>query len=436
MPDAIPPIQRSRYLRKLPEQWSNEDTSSSIRWIGSPLSSDSIDSFLCEVRGKNGEALGWVLVDSTVQGRSHGGVRLGQDISVPMMKLLARRMTLKFGFVGLANGGGKAGLIADPEGSAEERLQRLKRFGHAIAPILHRGHYTPHPDLGTSSADIAKAFGARRLLLDSREPTRELSGFMTSLSVIIAADRAARFLGKSLNGMKAAIEGFGKVGSAVAQGLEERGVKVVAVSTSQGTIYNGKGLDLTKMNEIHSRLGSDLVHHYTDAEPLRREQISALPVDLFCPCAKESLNANNAKAVPASIISPGANCPVDDEAEKILVSNGKLYVPDFIANCGGVLGGTMSFAGLPSGEIREMMEHHLGARITALFEAADKQGKSLTALAAQESMERFDRTKRNAERQTVTNFAFGFGLKLYRKGLLPQFVTRSLAKRYFLSKLR
>lgn len=429
-------IRRSRYLRNLPERWSNEDTISSIRWIDSSNPSNSLDSFLCEVRERNGDALGWVLVDSTVQGRSHGGVRLGLDVSIPLMKLLARRMTLKFGFVGLANGGGKAGLIADPEGNPQERMGRLERFAHAIAPIVQGGYYTPHPDLGTSSADIAQAFGPHLARSDSREPTRELSGFMTSLSVIIAADCAARFLGKSLTGMSAAIEGFGKVGSAVAHGLEQLGVKVVAVSTSHGTIYNAKGLDVNRLNEIHLQVGSDLVSHYPDAEPLRREQISALPVDLFCPCARESLDSSNAKEVTASIISPGANCPVTEEAEKILQNNDKLYVPDFIANCGGVLGGTMSFAGLTCDEIREMMEQHLAARISELMQTAGNRELSLTELAVQQSMERFDETKRNTERQSITNLGFGFGLKLYRKGVLPKFITRPLAKHYFLSKVR
>lgn len=96
----------------------------------------------------------------------------------------------------------------------------------------------------------------------------------------------------------------------------------------------------------------------------------------------------------------------------------------------------MSFAGLTCDEIGEMMEQHLVARISELIQTAATLELSLTEVAVQHSMERFDETKRNSERQSITNLGLGFGLKLYRKGFLPKFITRPLAKHYFLSKVR
>ena len=405
-----------------------------MRW-DLPEASDPSSSLLCEVRELSGETLGWLVVDATVDGRAHGGVRVAPNVDVPMLASLARRMTLKFGFVNLPNGGAKAGVLGDPEGPADERLRRLQRFGRALAPIVESGYYTPHPDLGTTMADIRASFRSPGLQPAPRVPNRELSGYLTSLSVIIAADRAARFLGGKLHGRTVAVQGFGKVGSAVATGLDRRGASVVAVSTSAGTLYDGSGLDVSYLRRLSSAFGRDLVHQHDGGEHLARDDITSLPVDVFSPCALESIDENNAAAVSASIVSPGANCAVSREAEALLAKKGKVCVPDFVSSCGGSLGGSMAFAGLRNDEIAGIMGEHLGQRITALYGQAEARGQLLSTVALEQALESFRNMRLEAERFSAVNAGLRWARGLYRSGVLPGAVSRPVAKRYFISRL-
>jgi glutamate dehydrogenase (NAD(P)+) len=77
----------------------------------------------------NGNVLGYVAIDSTVGGRSCGGLRMLPDIDEAEIQALARSMTLKNGFLGLPQGGAKAGVIGNPEAPQQERLKRLVEFG-------------------------------------------------------------------------------------------------------------------------------------------------------------------------------------------------------------------------------------------------------------------------------------------------------------------
>src|SRR4030043_2409373 len=80
--------------------------------------------------------LGYVAIDSTVGGRSCGGLRMLPDIDKVEIRALARSMTLKYGFLGLPPGGAKAGVFGNPDALRPERLERLIEFGHDIESLL------------------------------------------------------------------------------------------------------------------------------------------------------------------------------------------------------------------------------------------------------------------------------------------------------------
>ncbi|MFQ5912203.1 MAG: Glu/Leu/Phe/Val dehydrogenase [Nitrospinota bacterium] len=394
-------------------------------------------SFTCEVTDETGAPLGWLVVDTTVNGRSHGGLRLAPDVSLAELRALARRMTLKFGFLGLPGGGAKAGVLGDPEGAPERRLEHLRRFVAALSPLIRSGCYRPTPDLGTSDDEIRHLLASAGVRPGRREPTRGQSGFYTGLTVVAGAQVAARHLGRDLPGLCAAVQGFGKVGAAVAQRLAEKGVRVVGVSTSRGALYHPKGLQVKELGALLRKAGSGLIHLYKGGERISQDDLLALPVDLLSPCATSgSIHAGNAPRVQAHIISPGANCPVTPEAERILFHKGKLCLPDFITNCGGVLGGTMAFAGLKLGTIQRFIEEKLPARIAAWIEGTRQRGEPLTVAAEQEALERFIQTKQLAEQSGFKNQIFRTGLALYRRRVVPGFMVRPLATQYFTTRLR
>ena len=308
---------------------------------------------ILEVPGDSSSPLGWVVMDSTVNGRSHGGLRISQHVTREELVVLARRMTLKFGFLGIANGGAKAGIVGNPEAPPEVRREMLAKFASAIQQLVRERRYAPHPDMGTSEAELIEAFGKKVM---RGAPGRDESGFFTSIGVTAAAKIAIHRMNKGMNEITAAIEGFGKVGSHVAQLLEEAGVKIIAISTSAGALYKDEGLRVNDLISAAKASGSDFVKHYKDAKQIPRSELLHLPVDLLCPCANSfSIHSDNAASIQALIICPGANAPVSPEAELSLVARGIQVLPDFLTNAGGVLGGTMAFAGIPKSEVREIM---------------------------------------------------------------------------------
>jgi len=375
---------------------------------------------------------GYLAIDSTVNGRCHGGVRMGQDITPDLIARVARALTLKYGFVGLPVGGAKAGIVADSEMPLESKRALLRGFGQAIEPFLKTRSYIPAADLGTSEDDIRFMLSSIGLKPQPRDLTHQLSGFYTGITVFAAAISAARHIGLDLSHASVAIEGFGSVGASVAQAFWEKGIRVVAISTSQGAIYNRKGLDVGELIELRDRVGSHVVNLFSKGEKIDKVQLAELDVDIFSPCAQSySITSDNANRVAARIVSPGANVPTTLEAEQVLFQRSILCIPDFVANCGSVLGSSMKRTGLREDYIRRFLEERIGQQALEIIEAADKQNIAPGIYARSIAEERFLRARASAERKTIKGKAFSFALDMYRKGIVPYQLVTPIAPRYF-----
>ncbi len=133
----------------------------------------------------------------------------------------------------------------------------------------------------------------------------------------------------------------------------------------------------------------------------------------------------------ARVISPGANNPVTPEAERGLLGRGVLSLPDFVTNCGGVLGGTMEFAALGREEISAFILERVEKAVATLLEGAARRGLSPREIAVEASRRRFALTKERAETPAPRERGFRAGLLLYRWGLVPPALVRPPARRYF-----
>ena len=137
--------------------------------------------------------------------------------------------------------------------------------------------------------------------------------------------------------MRVAIQGFGNVGSFLAQFLHEEGAKVVAVSDSSGGVYNPKGLDVPAVARATSRRRTRCTASAA-ATPITNEDLILLDCDILAPCALEQvITADNAAKVKAKIVLEGANGPTTPAADDILEDMGVLILPDVLANAGGVV---------------------------------------------------------------------------------------------------
>jgi len=320
-----------------------------------------------------------------------------EDVSEAEVAELARTMTLKYGFAGVKMGGAKAGVVAAPGISPEEKQDRLFSFGAILKPLLQARCYVPAADLGTSSEEIRGMLES--LGLGPRgEGTRRTGGFYTALTVLAAAQRAAEHLGRTLAGTTVAVEGFGDVGSSVAAEFTSRGANVVAVSTARGAIYNEKGLDVRRLLDLRSREGDRGVNGYRDAERIEKTRLLEVPVDILAPCGGyRSITEENAARVMARIVCPGSNTPSTAGAEEILHRKGIVSIPDFVANCGGVLAFLVDAR--PERFAREFLLERVGDKVTRLLREAGSKGLSVRVCASKTAEENFMRMKQRAEQE-------------------------------------
>ena len=378
----------------------------------------------------------WLAVDSILEHHFCGGLRMLPDVSASELMLLARAMTLKLGFLGLPHGGAKAGIQCDENTSKEDKLRLLAGFGQKVQDLLSNRIYLPGSDMGTSNQDIRDMFRILGIRVPKRALRGQASGWYTSLTVIAGAKAASTYQGFNLAGAAVAIEGFGAVGSSVAQGLEKFGCKVVAISTSQGALYSPDGLDVARLIEGLRRHGGKVLDFYNGADRIDKESLLELEVDVLMPCARHhSIHMDNVTKIKAGLISSGSNAPITEEAEKTLSQRGVLCVPDFISNAGGVLGGTMEFAGLSRSAIEQFVDRDYSRQVSVLLEKARQEGVYIRDLAEQVALERFARMKDASRNHSARHRAFAFALEMYRDGMLPGILVGALSQEYFRTRI-
>jgi glutamate dehydrogenase (NAD(P)+) len=382
---------------------------------------------LHEVR-HGGRLLGFIAIDSDVDGTARGGLRIVPDPSQQEMIAASRAMTLKFGLLGLPQGGAKGAVIGDGDGNGSERRRLLGEFAEAAEPLLRYRKFIPDADLGTSAADIRWMMESSGAKVRWREWRGNGSGDHTARSCIVCAECVLERRGISLDGSRVAVEGFGKVGSALARLLVERGATVVAVSTSRGAIHDEGGLDVERLANRALEVGSRFVEDEPGA--IDRAALLELDVDLLCPCARfRSIHAGNVDRVAARAICAGANNPVSPEAEHVLLERGVAYPPDFLSNCGGVLGGTLEFAGAPFGRVGDLVERTLRVRISGLLDRSQARGIGLREVAEEDALARHARMRRSAEHPGVAGRLRSLGLAAYRRRLIPKRPVSMIASR-------
>ncbi len=376
---------------------------------------------------------GYVVIDAGVDGHACGGLRITNDLTVDQISALAHGMTLKYGFSGMAQGGAKAGIFEDSDAPIERKRELLRRFGEIIAPLLRTRAYISGPDMGTTNEDIGHMLAAAGSDIPRPRRHRGLkSGLYTAMGVMVSVEACSEAQRLPLAGRTAAIEGFGSVGSALADLLVRRhGMRIVAVSTTRAAIYNPAGLDIELLLRLRQRLGNDCVTAYERAERISHEALKLLDVDLFSPCAGQfSITTENAAALNARLVVPGANNPVTSQADRILRERGVLSIPYFAANCGGVLGNKAEVLGISEDAIEAFLRRKNRGRIVQLIEEARARGTTMMPIAEEYALRRFKRVQEAAAVEDPRRALRSLALRTFNAGLIPEVVVRPLAPAY------
>jgi len=330
-----------------------------------------------EVLGK----IGFVVLDRTVNGSAAGGIRFSPDVTIDEITRLARAMTLKWGFLNIPMGGGKAGIHANLQQLGCDRTTLMKAFGRSIASLVEKQIFFPGVDLGTTMEDL------KIIMENAGRPLQgeQVDGsYCTALTVFETVKQLVVFLNYRLTELSFAIEGFGKVGSEVAKLLCGQGAKLMGISTQYGALYSEEGLDISKLLSLKSSFGDHLIDHYPLAEVIPIDQLLEKPVDLFVPGARpDTIHENNVSRVRAKMIVPIANIPFTLEIERKLTGRGIIIIPDFVANCGGILASGMHGHGFNLKDTQYLIETSYALVIKEIMRKAKNRHELIREIAEQ-----------------------------------------------------
>ncbi|MEX0832338.1 MAG: Glu/Leu/Phe/Val dehydrogenase [Actinomycetota bacterium] len=284
---------------------------------------------------------------NTSRGPSKGGIRYHPDVDMDEVKALAMWMTWKCAVVGIPYGGAKGGVVVDPKKLSKGELERMtRRYASEILPLIGPERDIPAPDVGTDEQVMAWIMDTYSMNIGYSVPGvvtgKPLAvggsvgrGEATARGVVFITRATLMELGRSIEGTRVAIQGYGKVGAPAVALLSELGCTVIAVSDVHGGIFNPGGISPAELAEHHAASGQ--VQGLEGTESITNAELLTIDCDILIPAAMEGqLTDENAGLVKASIVVEAANGPTTPEADAIFHERGVHVVPDILANSGGV----------------------------------------------------------------------------------------------------
>ncbi len=285
-----------------------------------------------------------------------GGIRFHPSVNLSIMKFLGFEQTFKNSLTTLPMGGAKGGADFDPKGKSDGEIMR---FCQSFMAELYRhiGQFidVPAGDIGVGAKEIGYMFGMYKKIQNNFEGVFTGKGLSYGGSLIrpeATGYGLCYFASESLKVMKndsfknkiIIISGSGNVAIHAAVKSTEYGAVVVAMSDSNGYVYNPKGLNLNAIREIKEiKKGriKDYLEFDKDAKYFENGRIWEVKCDIALPCATQNeLNLDDAKTLIKNgciAIFEGANMPSTNEAVNHIIENKLLYGPAKAANAGGVL---------------------------------------------------------------------------------------------------
>ena len=284
---------------------------------------------------------------NNAKGPYKGGIRFHPQVSEDEVMALSTWMTWKCALVDIPYGGGKGGVIVNPDDLSEGELERLSRgYARAISGIIGLDKDVPAPDVNTNGQIMAWMLDEYKSITGETNngvftgKPIELGGSQgreqaTGQGGVYILEAMVKHENYNKEDMTLAVQGLGNVGYWFSKLATNLGYKIVAVSDSRGGIYNANGFDIDEVmayKKEHSGLAG-----FPDAEVITNEELLELEVTVLVPSALENvITEENADKVRAKSILEMANGPVTPEADEILFRNDVLVVPDILANAGGV----------------------------------------------------------------------------------------------------
>ncbi|MDO5311458.1 MAG: NADP-specific glutamate dehydrogenase, partial [Clostridia bacterium] len=261
----------------------------------------------------------------------------------------------KNSLTGLPIGGGKGGSDFDPKGKSDAEVMRFcQSFMTELSKHIGADTDVPAGDIGVGGREIGYMYGQYKRLRN--EFTGVLTGKgltyggslarteATGYGLCYFTDAMLKDNGKSFEGKTVVISGSGNVAIYATEKATQLGAKVVALSDSNGYIYDKNGIDLAavkQLKEVERKRIKEYVTTHPDAEYHEGcKGIWTIKCDIALPCATQNeLDLDGAKALIANgcfAVGEGANMPSTPEAVAEFLNAGVLFGPAKAANAGGV----------------------------------------------------------------------------------------------------
>ena len=295
---------------------------------------------------------GYRVLHNRVLGPGKGGFRYHPDVTQDEVAALAELMTWKCSLLKVPFGGAKGGVCCNTKELSAAELRRItRRFITELGDNIGPHTDIPAPDLYTDEQTMAWVYDTYDILHPGRNNRPVVTGKPLELGGSLGRYEATgrgclfatqRFLAnnliegmESVEGAKVAVQGFGQVGSVVAKLFHEAGASIIAISDSQGGIYNEDGLDIEAIEQYKSEHGS--VVGLPETRTITNKDLLELPCDILVPAALgNQICLHNVEQVKAKLIVEAANGPTTIDADDVLTRKGRHVLPDILANAGGV----------------------------------------------------------------------------------------------------
>jgi len=346
-----------------------------------------------------------LVIDNSVYGIPAGGVRLAPDISLDEMIRLSRAMSMKFCAYRMKIGGAKAGIWGDPL-DKEKKEMLLTSFAKATERFIKNDVYYPGPDMGTNDDDLLKMFSVMGVpnlapkkigMVKLGVPVEELfTGYGVVYCLEVIYNNLEKLTKKKYDTSKkprVILEGFGKVGTAIAMSLKELGYTLTGVSTINGAIFDDGGLDIEELMKLKLVYGDDLVNQYTSKNLIRipKEKLfelsSEYPTDFIIPGARpDVINKKNIDKINAIALVPAANIPYEKGSTDVLKEKGIIAFPDFIANAGEVLAILVNKVAKNAEEIFDYIKSKISGKTFEVIQGAAEKNLSSYDYAVADSL--------------------------------------------------
>ena len=284
-----------------------------------------------------------------------GGIRLHPSVNLGILKFLGMEQILKNSLTGLPIGGGKGGCDFDPKGKSDNEVMRFcQSFMTELFKYVGADTDVPAGDIGTGAREIGYMYGQYKRITGLYEGVLTGKGLTyggslgrkqaTGYGLCYFVKNMLEANGKAIEGQTVLVSGSGNVAIYAAEKIAEMGAKVVAMSDSNGYVYDANGINLAVVKQI-KEVERGRIKEYAARVPGSVytegcKGIWTIPCDIALPCATQNeLDGEAAKALVANgcyAVGEGANMPSTLEATETFLQNDVLFAPGKAANAGGV----------------------------------------------------------------------------------------------------